>query len=131
MFVSKIAGALFVIGSLLFASPEAYGATLSGDQIRDRIVNRTIYLRIPTGGEFPLQYRSNGQVTGDGTKVGLARFFAPKETGKWWIDGNRMCQQFPTWYRGRTFCFTLQDVGSANRLGWTRDDGRSGVARVE
>lgn len=131
MFVSKIAGALFVIGSLLFASPEAYGATLSGDQIRDRIVNRTIYLRIPTGGEFPLQYRSNGQVTGDGTKVGLARFFAPKETGKWWIDGNRMCQQFPTWYRGRTFCFTLQDVGSVNRLGWTRDDGRSGVARVE
>ena len=81
-------------------------------------------------GWFPLRYASSRRVTGDGTALGLARFFAPKETGKWWVKSDRLCQKFPTWYRGKTFCFSLEKAG-AKKLRWRRDDGYSGTALIQ
>lgn len=107
----------------------AQANTLSGDEIRDLIEGKRIVLQVPLGGEFPLYYQRGGQVTGDGTALGVGRFFAPRETGRWWIDGNQMCQQWPTWYNGRPFCFTIQQTAE-DRIRWNRNDGRSGMARI-
>lgn len=102
---------------------------LAGDEIRSMVNGKRVYLATPFGGEFPLHYKTNGQVTGDGTALGLGKYFAPRETGRWFVDGNRLCQQFPTWYKGKVSCFTLQKTGEAS-LRWKRDDGYSGRARI-
>jgi hypothetical protein len=107
----------------------ASASTLSGDELKQLVTGRTVYLAAPLGGEFPLQYRANGTVTGDGQAVGLGRLYAARETGRWFMRGNQLCQQFPTWYNGERLCFTVQQLGS-NRIRWRRDNGETGIARV-
>ncbi|MEM0898494.1 MAG: hypothetical protein AAGI92_00910 [Pseudomonadota bacterium] len=123
---SKLALATLAVAA--FAG-SAHASTMSGSEIKSAINGKRIYLATPFGGEFPLYYQRNGAVSGDGTALGLGRFFAPKETGKWFIQGNELCQQFPTWYKGQVSCFTLRKTGE-NRLRWRRDDGESGRARI-
>ena len=54
----------------------ASATKLSGPEVRDMVVTGTVFLE--TGfGDFPLRYDQAGRVTGDGTALGLARFFAP------------------------------------------------------
>lgn len=102
---------------------------LSGKEIDRMISGKKVVLQTSFGA-FPLRYKASKEVTGDGTGLGLARFFAPKETGRWWVVSDRLCQKFPTWYRGKTLCFTLQNAG-ANKLRWQRDDGYSGTAMIQ
>ena len=113
-------------------SPNAFAndGYVAGQELKQLVNGKRILLKIPMGGEFPLYYQTNGQVSGDGTKTGLGRFFAPKETGRWYVDGENLCQQFPTWYKGKVTCFTIQKTG-ATTLKWIRDDGYSGRARIE
>ncbi|MGL4406726.1 MAG: hypothetical protein ACRCT6_13270 [Notoacmeibacter sp.] len=113
---------------LSIAATPAVAAQLSGPEIQSTIGGKQVMLKTNWGG-FPLRYASGGRVTGDGTALGLARFFAPKETGKWWVSGNKLCQQFPTWYKGKQFCFTLARQ-NATTLKWVRDDGYSGTATI-
>jgi hypothetical protein len=102
---------------------------MTAADIRRDIVGRTIFLAAPLGGEFPLNYRRGGSVDGNGTALGLGRFIAPKDRGRWWIAGNRLCQRFQVWYEGTPMCFNLTRI-DANRLRWVRDNGESGVARI-
>ena len=102
---------------------------LSGNEINRMISGKKVLLQT-SWGSFPLRYASSRRVTGDGTALGLARFFAPKETGKWWVKSNQLCQKFPTWYSGRTFCFSLEKAGT-KKLRWRRDDGYSGTAVIQ
>jgi hypothetical protein len=53
----------------------------------------------------------------------------PTDKGRWWVSGNKLCQQWQEWYKGRTFCFTVAKL-SSDRIRWVRDDGKSGVARL-
>lgn len=119
-----------LFASLLAAAVSfpAVAEPLDGDNIKQTITGRTVTLST-MGFQFPLFYASNGAVTGDGTQTGLAKYFAPKETGTWWVENDRLCQKFPTWYKGKTWCFELKKV-DARRLYWTRDDGFSGKATV-
>lgn len=112
------------------AAVPAAADQLAGPAIKETIGGKRVYLATPFGGEFPLHYKTNGQVTGDGQALGLGRFMAPRETGRWFVQGDRLCQQFPTWYDGQVSCFTLQRTGETT-LRWRRDDGYSGRARVE
>jgi hypothetical protein len=107
----------------------AFAETLTGKALRDLVEGRTVYLSAPLGGEFPLKYRPDGTVTGDGEAVGLGRFFATRETGRWYLTGTNLCQQFPTWYNGQRLCFSVRKL-DGNRIRWTRDNGETGIARV-
>ena len=102
---------------------------LSAQEIARTISGKRIYLRTPFGGEFPLHYGASGIVDGTGKALGLGRFMRPTDRGRWWVEGNRLCQQWETWYDGRRFCFTLVRQGSSE-LAWQRNDGLSGTARL-
>lgn len=106
----------------------AFAKELNNNEIISAVSGKTVRLATRWG-SFPLYYNPNKQVTGDGEKLGLARFFAPRETGTWRVKRNQLCQTFPTWYRGRENCFTLVRVGPKN-LKWIRQDGYSGTAII-
>lgn len=118
--------AAVVSGSTFFP---AWADLLAGEEINETISGKRINLQVQFGLEFPMYYQTNGNVTGDGTGTGLGKYFAPKETGNWWISGNEMCQQFPTWYKGRPLCFKLRKTGPTE-LEWIREDGKTGTARI-
>lgn len=101
----------------------------TASDIREDIIGKRIYLAVPLGGEFPLNYRKNGQVDGSGEALGLGRFAKPNDTGRWWIKGDRLCQQFTSWYKGAPMCFELQRIND-KQLKWTRDNGETGTARI-
>lgn len=122
--------ALSALAAFLFTAPASAEWLDNDSAVRALVSGKRIYLKVPLGGEFPLHYKSNGRVTGDGSALGLGKFFAPAETGKWWIDEGRLCQRFPTWYKAKTTCFLLRPTGET-RLRWKRDDGYSGRARIE
>ena len=103
--------------------------SLSGADIRELISGQRVYLSTPFGVELPLIYQSNGTVIGNISGISIARMFAPREAGKWWIQGNVLCQKWPTWYDGKQFCFAVRKIG-INRIAWLRDDGTAGTARI-
>ena len=103
---------------------------LKGSALDRAVSGRTIYLATPFGGEFPMNYHSDGRIDAQGEASGLGRFVRPNDTGRWWVAGEKLCQKWSNWYEGRTFCFVLHRVDEA-RLAWERDDGLSGIARVE
>src|SRR5688500_14134724 len=105
--VSLVAAGL-IPGSGLFAVEIAHAQSLAGGELGRTVSGRRIYLATPLGGEFPLYYRADGQVDGSGEAVGLGRFMAPKDSGRWWVAGDKLCQKWTSWYDGKTFCFTLR-----------------------
>ena len=106
------------------------GVSLRGEALRDAVSGKRIYLSVPLGGELPLYYQANGRVDGSGEAAGLGRFLKPTDSGRWWVEGERLCQQWETWYKGRVFCFTVKKLPE-NRIAWARDDGESGIARID
>ena len=125
---TKIVGLLFIATTFGFITLPSSAGDLNDQDIKTAIGGKRVVLS-SVGLEFPLFYNNNGRVTGDGSAVGLSKFFAPKETGTWWVADNQLCQKFPTWYKGQTYCFTLQSAGP-NSLSWRRDDGYSGSAKI-
>lgn len=111
------------------ATAPAAAEPIAGKAIRDTVAGKTVLLSTPYGFEIPLRYRADGVVAGDISGVTLARMFAPKEEGKWWIDGRRLCQQWTSWYDGKVLCFTLARTGERT-IAWTRQDGLTGTARI-
>jgi hypothetical protein len=126
---TTLAGIMSVV-ALSLAPVTANAEQLAGNQLKQFVNGKRVYLATPFGGEFPLNYQRTGAVTGDGTALGLGKFFAPTETGRWWVKGENLCQKWPTWYDGKTTCFQIRKTGERS-LDWTRDDGRSGKARIE
>lgn len=102
---------------------------VTGEEMRRLVTQNRIFLATPLGGELPLTYFADGRVDGSGEAVGLGRWLAPKDKGRWWIEGNQLCQQWEQWYDGKRFCFTLEKAGPATVI-WRRDDGYSGRARL-
>lgn len=118
-----------VLAVSLFAIGPVQAENVQGQELKSLVSGKRIYLQTPFGGEFPLYYETSGAVSGDGSALGLGKFMAPKETGKWWVDGANLCQQWPTWYDGKATCFTIEKTGDSS-LNWVRDDGKSGTARI-
>lgn len=124
----QIFSACVVIGAAAGIAP-VMAQEMEGEAIRDLVSDKTVHLR-SYGLEMPLRYGANGIVSGDISGISVARMFAPKEQGKWWIEGRQLCQQWKSWYEGKTLCFTIRKTGERS-ISWTRQDGFSGSARID
>jgi hypothetical protein len=118
-----------MIGAAPVLPAVAQGEPLDNSGIKSLVTGKRIYLATPMGGELPLYYRANGKVDGTGEAVGLGKYLKPKDSGRWWVANNRLCQKWQEWFDGRTFCFKLNRI-SGTKVYWLRDDGSSGIARV-
>lgn len=117
--------------AVIFATPNlASASALNNQEIKALVNGNKIYLKIPFGGEFPLRYQKNGVVRGDGSGVGLGKYLAPTDEGRWWVKDNKLCQKWTEWYKGKTACFVISDV-KGKKFRWLRSDGKKGGGRVE
>jgi hypothetical protein len=120
-----MAASLALLATAALAEP----ATLSGDALRQAISGKTIYLNI-SGFELPIRYAANGRMSGKmGTiAASFSRGDGASDYGRWWVENDQLCQQWSSWMDGKLYCYKLTRSGSTVR--WTRDDGRSGTARI-
>lgn len=99
---------------------------LDGDGLRRAISGKTVSLSTPMGG-LPISYRADG--TMHGSAGALASYTgAARDSGRWWITADQLCQRWNTWLGGVPYCFRLRQEGAS--VHWTRDDGVSGVATI-
>jgi hypothetical protein len=124
-------GAYFVAASLALPLTAAMAepATLAGDELRQAISGKTVYLNI-SGFELPINYAANGRMSGKMSTVAasFSRGDGAQDRGKWWVAGDQLCQQWTSWMDGKAYCYKLTRNGSTVR--WVRNDGRSGTARI-
>jgi hypothetical protein len=125
------------IGALLIAAslslPAAAQATdeiaLAGDELREAIVGKTVYLNV-SGFELPIRYLANGRMRGSmGTvAASFSRGDGSSDSGKWWVENDQLCQKWISWMDGKSYCYKLTRNG--DNVTWVRNDGRSGTARI-
>ena len=124
-------GALLVAASL--SLPAVALATeensLAGDDLRQAIVGKTVYLNI-SGFELPIRYLANGRMRGTmgAVAASFSRGDGSADSGKWWVENDQLCQKWTSWMDGKSYCYKLARNG--DRVTWVRNDGRSGTARI-
>jgi hypothetical protein len=128
--VMKIGALVLAAGLALPALPAtAETITLAGDELRQAISGKTVYLNV-SGFELPIVYSANGRMKG--TMGTVAASFSTgngaSDRGKWWVENDQLCQKWNSWMDGQTYCYKLTRNGS--NVTWVRNDGRSGTARI-
>jgi hypothetical protein len=123
--VFVVAASLALPAALAQAEP----AALAGDELRQAISGKTVYLNI-SGFELPIRYAANGRMSGKMSAVAasFSRGDGAQDRGKWWVSGDQLCQQWTSWMDGKSYCYKLTRDGST--VHWVRNDGRSGTARI-
>lgn len=100
---------------------------LEGETLRKAIAGKTVSLQTSMGG-LPISYRADGTMQGRAgplaTYTGAAR-----DSGRWWIVADQLCQRWNTWLGGTSYCFKLRQQGTGS-VHWTRSDGLSGMATI-
>ena len=104
-------------------------AQLAGDELRQAVSGKTVYLNI-SGFELPISYAANGRMSGKMSTVAasFSRGDGAQDRGKWWVANDQLCQQWTSWMDGKAYCYRLTRDGATVR--WVRNDGRSGTARI-
>jgi hypothetical protein len=110
--------------------PVVEATSLAEDQLREAISGKTVYLSI-SGFELPIQYKASGRMSGSMGQVAAAfsRGDGSRDSGRWWVEANQLCQRWTSWMDGQINCYTLTRQG--NLITWVRQDGVSGTARIE
>ncbi len=126
----KIGALVLAAGLALPALPAtAESITLAGDELRQAIIGKTVYLNV-SGFELPIVYSANGRMKG--TMGTVAASFSTgngaADRGKWWVENDQLCQKWNSWMDGQSYCYKLTLNG--NKVTWVRNDGRSGTARI-
>lgn len=118
-----IAVLLCCTGSAAFGE----AALLTSDEIKILIGGATVRVDTPFGMQLPVQYNSNGQISGDAG--GMAGFLgSPSDHGRWWVENDRLCHKWSRWFDREVQCLTIARDGQ--RLFWSRDDGQKGTATL-
>jgi hypothetical protein len=126
----KIGAFVIAAGLALPALPAtAESISLSGDELRQAISGKTVYLNV-SGFELPIRYSSDGRMSGTIRTVAasFSRGDGASDSGKWWVDNDQLCQKWTSWMDGKSYCYRLTRNG--NSVQWTSNDGRSGTARI-
>lgn len=96
----------------------------TGEALKQTVSGKTVILNTAMGG-IPITYNP------DGTMSGRARDLAAlagrdRDSGRWWVADDQLCQQWHIWLDRQAFCFRIRIDGRT--VYWRRNDGASGTA---
>jgi hypothetical protein len=94
---------------------------MTDDQLREAIIGKTIYLSL-SGFELPIHYKANGRMTGSMGAVAatFSRGDGSRDSGRWWIEANQLCQRWTSWMDSQTNCYKITRKGDL--ITWVRQD---------
>lgn len=103
------------------------GKKLSGAEIAKIVPGATIRIDTPIGTTVPFRYNPDGKLSGE---AGAVAFFlgASRDTGRWWIDGSKLCHHWKIWFKAKPRCIWVRKTG--RRVAWRSDDGETGTATI-
>jgi hypothetical protein len=105
----------------------AQGTKLSGSELKDLVAGATVEIDAPLGYKIPLRYAVDGQVTGEAGS--LASYLgSATDTGKWWVNGEKLCHKWKQWFSGELKCLRLARDGRT--IHWASQDGETGTASI-
>ena len=110
---------------LLVGAPAIAADPLAGDALRGLIAGKTVHVATPVG-TVPVSFRADGTMSGRSPAIASYAMTAADE-GRWWVAGDRLCQQWSTWFNRSTHCFAMKREGRT--LYWN-GAGRSGTATI-
>jgi hypothetical protein len=76
----------------LVASALAESTRLTGEALREAVSDRTVLIETQIG-SFPIRYKGDGTMAGRATLF-IASLGTQKDSGQWWIAGDRLCQRW-------------------------------------
>lgn len=123
---------IFLTAALIGIAATAQAGTsgdLKGPELRKTVAGKTIYLQA-SGIVLPIAYRTNGTMSGrlQAMAAAFAGGGSQKDSGRWWISKNQLCQRWNKWLKGKSYCYKLSRNGQS--VVWVRNDGRRGTARI-
>jgi hypothetical protein len=94
-------------------APVIEGTFLTEKELRQAIVNKTVYLNV-SGFELPIRYKPNGRMTGNMGVVAatFSQGDGSRDSGRWWIDANQLCQRWTSWMDGQIHCYKISRQGN-------------------
>lgn len=104
----------------------AESGALTGPLLHQAVAGKTVSISSPVG-TIPVKYRMNGTMSGSSTALAAVTGTA-RDSGRWWVSGDKLCQRWSAWLDAKTHCVTLRRSGAT--LHWAASDGRTGVASV-
>jgi hypothetical protein len=99
---------------------------LQGDTLKKAVSGKTVRLATPLG-TLPIQFRMDGSMSGTAGEL-AAYTGSAQDSGRWWVNSEKLCQRWRNWLNGQTYCFTLRQEGRL--VHWVRNDGLSGKATI-
>ena len=105
----KIGALVLAVGLALPALPAtAESITLAGDELRQAISGKTVYLNV-SGFELPIVYSANGRMKGTmgAVTASFSRGDGSSDRGKWWVENNQLCQKWTSRMDGVSYCYKL------------------------
>ncbi len=115
--------ATVLLATVAYAEPQP----INGHAIRETFSGSTIRLDTPLAATVPIHYLDNGQVIGEAGNLSWILGSAT-DKGRWWVEKDRLCHKWNTWFEAANQCLRLQLDG--DRLYWVRDDGKTGTATL-
>jgi hypothetical protein len=119
---------LLVLSGSALAGDEA--TVLKGNELRNAVSGKTVYLMTSVGAEIPIRYMRNGTLHGavSASLAALGGESVHSDTGRWWVIRDLLCQQWKNWSDNRSHCYEFRTAGSS--VQWRRNDGQTGTARI-
>lgn len=116
-----------VVAFLAVLAAKAYAADtipLSGTVLSKLVGGRTVLIDTPLGTQLPIEYHADGTLSG---RAGQLSFYlgSDRDTGRWWIKGDKVCQKWKRWFDGDVTCLRIRHRG--RHVFWQSDDGKSGT----
>lgn len=120
---------LVITAGLLSVASAAGAAALAvtGPEIETLLSGATVEMDTPLGRKITVRYVAGGRLSGDAGELG-SYLGAPTDSGRWWVDGKRLCNKWAKWFEAEVQCLDLRRDGQ--KLVWQNQTGTSGTATV-
>ena len=118
-----IAFSFISVATAAVAEPVA----LQGAAIKAMVPGALVEIDTPAGTTIPVRFGDDGLMAGEAGD--LASFLgAPKDRGRWWVDGDKLCTKWFRWFDAQPRCITMERDGT--RIFWHEESGEKGTATI-
>lgn len=101
---------------------------LTSDALKEAVAGSLVEIDTPLGTTVPMRFGTDGLVSAEAGVLAPV-LGAPKDRGRWWVDGDKLCTKWFRWFDAQVRCLTIRQDGS--RIYWRKiDDGETGTGTL-